>query len=181
MAYSSPFRYAAALLLSLALLLGSCCANNVCDRDDSREDNILLRFSIDGSRSFTAAELDTIIIQRYPRKFTPTTKPEVVILRRTSAQARDTIVLNNNTPFAQTGTAKLNRYRYVIQYLQGVPGTRRVATPVLTIDSVQLRGSLEGAACCTYYKNTQKTVFINNEPVGQDLKPNPVLTITKPR
>jgi len=188
MAHTSPFRSVAAPALGLALLLGGCCANNVCDCNDAQEDAIRLRFSTDatpGNQGFALADLDTIIIQRLPLKVTPTTKPETVTLLRTAAQLRerrDTIVLNNNAPFAQTGAGKLNRYRYVIQYLLRPAAGRPVATTALVIDSVRLRGSLEsqeGSGCCTCYQNTEKTVFLNGNPVGQNIRSIPVLTITK--
>lgn len=163
-------------------MLSGCCANNVCNCQDAQADAIKLRFSTDptpGSRGFALADLDTIIIQRYPKKFTATTRPETVTLLRTAAQIRDSIVLNNNTPFAQTGTSKLNQYRYVVQYLAQVANRKSVPTTVLTIDSVFVRGSLDGSGCCTCYTNTEKTVFLNGNPQGRDIRATPVLVITK--
>ncbi|HEX8657140.1 MAG TPA: hypothetical protein VF690_06390 [Hymenobacter sp.] len=185
MAYTSLFRPVVAPALALALLLGGCCANNVCDCNDAQQDAIRLRFSTDatpGNGGFALADLDTITIQRYPLKTTPTTKPEIVTLIRTAAQLRelrDTIVLNNNAPFAQTGPAKLNRYRYIIQYLARTPAGRPVVDTAMVIDSVRLRGSLESSGCCTCYQNTEKTVFINGNSVGKNITPNAVLPITK--
>jgi hypothetical protein len=188
MAYTSLFRPVVAPTLGLALLLGSCCANNVCDCNDAQQDAIRLRFSTDAT-GFALADLDTIIIQRLPLKVTPTTKPEIVTLIRTEAQLRerrDTIVLNNNAPFAQTGAAKLDQYRYVVQYLVPQPGGRPVATTALEIEGVRLRGSLESSGCCTCYENTEKMVFLKGDtvdlksvPVGAGAKSEPILTITK--
>ena len=94
MALRSLSRFAASVLLGFALLSG-CCANNICDRDDSKEDLIKLEFA----RSFTTADLSTILIQRYPLITNPNTKPEVITLTRQAAQAYDVIELNNTCPF----------------------------------------------------------------------------------
>ncbi|WP_046242945.1 hypothetical protein [Hymenobacter terrenus] len=180
MIHFPPFRFSAFLLVSAALLNG-CCANNVCDCNDAEADAITLRFSTDVAVGgvFAITDLDTIIIQRYPKNFTLSTKPETVTLLRTAAQVRDSILLNNNAPFTQTGGSKLNRYRYVVQYLKQMPGSKPVATTALVIDSVRLRGNLDGSGCCTCYTNTEKTVFLNGDPIGKDVKANSIITINK--
>ena len=155
MAHLLPFRFSTALFFCVALLLSGCCANNVCDCEDAQADAIKLRFA----PRFAAADLDTIIIQRSPLPYNTTAKPETVTLIRTPARARDSVVINNSTPFTQAGSAKLNRYRYVVQYLAQQPKSKPVPTTVLVIDSTRLRGSLAGSGCCTCYTNTQKTVF----------------------
>ena len=160
-----PFRFSTILPLAAALLLGSCCANNECDcKDEPLADAVKLRFlinadSLAGGRGFGRLDLDTIIIQRSPRPFKATMKPETVTLIRTAARARDSVVLNNNTPFAQVTNLKLDRYRYVVQYLKHVPNSKPVATTILVIDSVQSRGRLDGTGCCTCYTNFRKTVY----------------------
>ena len=179
MAYFPIIRFAT-LVISAGVLLSGCCANNVCDCQDAQADAIQLRFSrAAGSTGFAPADLDTIIIQRYPKKFTATTKPEVVTLLRTAAQLRDSIILNNTSPFAQTGSAKLSQYRYVVQYPTQTPGNKPVATTALVIDSVLLRGSFDGTGCCTCYTNTEKKVYLNGRPTGEEIKENPVVVITK--
>jgi hypothetical protein len=181
MAYFPIIRFST-LVITAAALLSGCCANNVCDCQDAQADAIQLRFSTNtalGGRAFAPADLDTIIIQRFPKRFTANTKPEVVTLLRNSAQLRDSIVLNNTTPFAQTGNTKLNQYRYVVQYLTQTPGSKPVPTTALVLDSVLLRGSFDGSGCCTCYTNTEKTVYLNGNRTGQDIKANPILTITK--
>lgn len=163
MAYSLFSRISAVLSFGAVLLLSSCCANNVCDCKDEQADAVNLRFLINADtlatgHSFSKRDVDTIIIQRSPRPYKATTKPETVTLIRTLAQARDTIVLNNATPFGQVGKIKVNGYRYVVQYLQHFPNSKPVATTVLVIDSIYLKGSLSGNGCCTCYTNSQKTV-----------------------
>jgi hypothetical protein len=185
MAYLMLLRCSAASLLSAALLLSGCCANNVCDCNDEQADAIHLRFS----SGFKAADLDTIIIQRSPLPFNATAKAESVTLIRTAAHVRDSLVLNNNTPFAQAGTTKVNRYKYVIQYLTQAPRSKSVPTTALVIDSTKLRGTLAGNGCCTCYTNTEKTVYVTkarkNSPVPDsafvvDLKKRPsYIEVTK--
>ncbi|MFC7669420.1 hypothetical protein ACFQT0_20180 [Hymenobacter humi] len=155
MAHLLPFRFSTLLCLTLALLLSGCCANSVCDCQDEEADAIRLHFA----RGFSSTEADTVIIQRSPLPYQATNKFESVTLIRTAARFRDTIVINNNTPFAQAGTTKLNGYRYEVQYLVPKPKSKPVPTTVLVIDSVRLRGSLDGSGCCTCYTNTAKTVF----------------------
>ena len=160
-----PFRFSTILSLGGALLLSSCCANNECDcKDEPLADAVVLRFlinadSLAGGRGFGRLDVDTIIIQRSPRPFKATIKPETVTLIRTAAQARDSVVLNNNTPFGQVTNFKLNHYRYVVQYLKHLPNSKPIATTIVVIDSVQLKGRLDGTGCCTCYTNSQKTVY----------------------
>ncbi|WP_426061569.1 hypothetical protein [Hymenobacter sp. B1770] len=155
MAYPLSSRFATFICLGLGLLLSSCCANNVCDCQDSEADAVSISFS----PAFSATELDTIILTRAPKLFQASNKVESVTLIRTAARARDAIQLNNATPFGQVGTSKLNEYRYEVQYLVQPPRSKPVPTTVLVIDSVQLKGSLEGNGCCTCYINSQKTAF----------------------
>ena len=79
---------------------------------------------------------------------------------RVAPQLSDTITLNNITPFAQQGTTKLNGYSYRVRFLYHKPGRRNNAALALTIDSVQLRGSLEGNGCCTCYTNSYKAIYV---------------------
>ena len=191
MAYSSFVRVG--LLLGVAAgLLGGCCANNVCNCDDANADAIKLRFSTTAAgptgQTFTAADLDTVVLQRSPLPYSAANKFETVTLYRRAAQAGDSIVLNNGVPFAQVGRTKLNGYRYAVQYLAHpatAPGTKGVLTPILIIDRVVLGGALEGRGCCTCYTNTQKTVYLNGSVTPQNLRTdNPrtdnQLVLTKP-
>lgn len=184
MAHLLPFRPSAALFLGVALLLSGCCANNVCDCQDEQADALELRFGA----GFSAAELDTIVVLRSPLPYKPTTKMETVTLVRAPAQAQTALVLNNGTPFAQVGTAKVNAYRYEIQYLAKLPTGRSVPATVLVIDSTRLRGSLQGDGCCTCYANAEKVVYATRAKKNRsaldsvlvvDLKQTPYLELTK--
>lgn len=166
------------ITLSIGLLLSGCCANNVCDCNDAQEDAIQLRFTMaamPGGPGFSATELDTIIIQRFPKKFTNLTVPESVTLPRTG----EPIVLRNAGPFTQNGAARLSQYRYVVQYFKDVQNSKPVLTTALVIDSVLLKGSYDGSGCCTCYHNTAKSVYRNGNRSAQDIKENPVVTITE--
>ena len=177
MAYLLPFRFSAYSWLGAALLAG-CCANNVCDcPGEAKADIIKLVFA----PSFSPADLDTVMILRYPLKITAATKPETVTYVRTAAQAYDTLFLNNSAPFSQSGSQKLNQYRYLVKYY-ATPRRRRPAT-ALIVDSVALQGSFDGTGCCTCYTNSKKTVVVRKDSASAkttaDLKPRPVLLIAK--
>ncbi|OGX84670.1 hypothetical protein [Hymenobacter glacialis] len=183
MALLSFFRPTTVFLLG-ALLFSGCCANNTCDCQDARADAINLRFS----SAFTAADLDTIVVQRSPLPFSATNKVESVTIIRTAAQLRDTLRINNNAPFPQVSTTKLDGYRYVIQYLTQQPKSKPAATTLLIINEVALSGRLDGDGCCTCYINTEKVVNAT-KPKGAttaadstftiDLNQKPVIELTK--
>ncbi|GAB3844641.1 hypothetical protein GCM10028822_02130 [Hymenobacter terrigena] len=189
MTHLLPFRFSAILLLGLGLLLPGCCANNVCDcPGEAQADAIKLVFSRTDFNK--VADLDTIVLQRYPLVIVPAngtnpgTKPETVTLIRSAAQAYDTIVINNSTPFAQLSTDKLDRYQYYVRYFPA-PHQKRPAF-ALVIDNVALKGNLDGNGCCTCYTNTQKSITTRKDSTASattalttNLKPNPVFTITK--
>lgn len=184
MAYFSPFRLLALSCLGLALpLLNGCCANNVCDRDDSLADAIVVKFSTDTAsatgRGFRRADLDTIILRRYAYPYDPkAVKFDSVILIRSRLRALDSVVLNNATPFAQVNAStKLNAYAYELLYLSHPP-TRGKRTRVVLFNRVLLEGMFEGDGCCTYYTNTRKEVFVNNETTSRNLR-NTKLVLTK--
>jgi len=179
MTHFPPFRPAAFFLAPVLLLLSGCCANNVCDCQDAQADAVELRFS----SAFSAADLDTIVIQRSPLPYQTTTKVESVTLIRTGAHVRDSLLLNNNAPFTQVGTTKLNGYRYVVQYLAQQAQNKPVAATALIIDDIKLSGGLNGNGCCTCYTNTQKTVAAKKDGAAQDsvfdLKRKPYILVTK--
>ncbi len=188
MAYLPSFRFSAVLVSGIALLFSGCCANNVCDNDDSEADAIRLVFS----KAFTAADLDTLVVQRYPLSLTAansqTTKPETVTLIRTTTPGRDSVLLiNNTTPFPQSNTtAKLDQYKYVVRYYAAPRRVQPRSALALIIDNVALKGDFSGDGCCTYYRNSQKTVTSRKDsatttaPRVSDLtQTNSVLTIDK--
>ncbi|WP_201978470.1 hypothetical protein [Hymenobacter rubidus] len=182
MAYLLPSRF---LTLSAALLLSGCCANDVCDCKDAQEDVIQFRFS----SGFSTADLDTVLVQRYPLVITPATKPETVTLIRAASRVYDNIELNNTTPFAQVGAARLNNYKYVVRYY-ATPRQRRSAI-ALIVDKVDLKGSFGGGnstGCCTCYTNLSKAISFRKDSTfaeaadsTRDLKatPTPTFTIRK--
>ena len=192
MTHLLPFRLSAVLLVSLGLLLPGCCANNVCNcPGEAQADALKLVFS---KSDFTVAtDLDTIELQRYPLVIIPAngtnpgTKPEIATLVRSADQAYDTIVINNSTPFAQTGTAKLDQYRYYVRYHPTLPAPRQKrSTFALVIDKVTLKGNLDGNGCCTCYTNSQKVLTTRKDSTASaataqttDLRVLPAITITK--
>lgn len=156
MAYSTILRAAARTLLPV-LLGGGCCANSVCNcPGEDQADAVRLLFAA----GFSRADLDTLVVQRYPKINKTNAKPDVVTLVRTPEHAYDTLFINNSAPFAPRGTTKLDGYSYRVRYLRHATGRRNNAELALVLDSVQLRGSLAGDGCCTCYTNQSKVVFV---------------------
>ena len=181
--FSLPPRFTALLTVAAGLLLSGCCANDVCECNDADADVIELRFASSFSTASGNADLDTVVIQRFPIPLPAGSKPDVVTLIRSAARSRDSIRLNNGTPFTQIGTTRLDGYRYVFQYYTPRPGSKPALTTLVNINSVQLKGSLDGDGCCTCYVNSKKTVFARREGLAQDsvfdLKRTPFLKISK--
>lgn len=192
MTHLLPFRFSAILLLGLGLLLPGCCANNVCDcPGESQADAIKLVFSKDSfPTAADMADLDSVVIQRYPLVIIPAngtnpgTQPETATLIRSAAQAYDTIVINNSTPFAQVSTAKLDQYQYYVRYFPA-PRNKRPAF-ALVIDRVTLKGNLDGNGCCTCYTNSQKVITTRRDSTAStatakttNLRDTPAFIITK--
>ncbi|MBJ6109771.1 hypothetical protein JAO73_12155 [Hymenobacter sp. BT523] len=178
MALSLPFRFATRGALGLlgAALLAGCCANDVCEADDPLADAVQLRFA----KNFSVADLDTVIVLRYPKKFTNTPRPETVTLVRTPAQARDSVLLlNNDAPFSRVGNTNLGAYRYVVQYLAHPNGVNKpVTTTALVIDSIRVQGNYyKTSGCCTNYRNTGKTAYVQGR--AYDLTLFPYLEVPK--
>ena len=181
--FSLPSRFLALLTVAAGLLLSGCCANNVCDCDDTDADMVELRFASSFSTGAGSADLDTVVIQRYPVPLPAGSKPEIVTLIRTAARSRDSIRLNNGTPFPQIGTTRLGGYRYVLQYYATRPGSKPALTTLVNINRIDLKGRLDGDGCCTCYINYGKTVFAQRNDFSPDsafdLKRTPFLLIRK--
>ena len=135
---------------------------------------------------FSPADLDTLVIQRYPLVITRSTRPETVTIFRTtlSSQVSDTLVRNNGTPFAQVGASKLDQYQYYVRYYPSPRSGR--STIVLAIDKIALQGSFDGNGCCTCYNNTKKIVTTRRDSTAStitaietNLKQKRVLLIEK--
>lgn len=173
----------------LAILLAGCCANNVCDCPNEAEADAI-RIVSDSSWFKTPGELDTLVLVRYlrPDAKNPSAtlpKPETVTLIRTAAQiaANDAVVINNATPFSQLGSARLDKFSYVLLYYPGTNPKLRPSKRALTIDSVKLSGSFEGNGCCTCYTNSRKWAFVHdtsNRPSYIDLQKQRAIILKKP-
>lgn len=161
-------------LLAAAVLAG-CCGANSCDCQDYRADALAFQFSADSlnGTGFRRAEIDTILLVRYPHPDDSTTaaatsplrRPDTVRVFRSPATVFATpVVIDNTEPFATRGGRKLGGYRYAIV----VPGQRRrqVPRPPLVkryyIGRVELRGNLQSDGCCTCYQNTRKAFYLDN-------------------
>ena len=145
-------------------MLAGCCANNVCDcPSEAQADAIRIVFN--PSKFTNPDELDTLVVVRYlhydPKKqpaMLP--KPETATIIRTAAQiaANAPLIIDNAAPFSQFGSARLDTFSYVVRYYPGAGPRMRPSKLALVIDSVRLKGSLDGNGCCTCYTNLRKLV-----------------------
>lgn len=153
------------LFVFTAAVLASCCGSVACECDDRYADAIKLQFSADtvaGGKGFRAREIRTVFLVRVPKDTAQRPRADTVAFARTLSQRlRDTLVINNLTPFTRSGNRNLDEYRYEV-YL--APARKGPASFRYRIDSVALNTRLQGDGCCTCYQNTNKLVYSNGSP-----------------
>lgn len=160
------------LLLGAALTVAACCVNNECECRDNTDDAVYLKFSLvdsDGTGpGFTYDELSRFYIRRQPvrgeRETAALPSPDSVLITRTQAQLRDSLILSPTTPFTSSGR-RFDAYRYSIRIVTPKKGQEQFSRFVLSNISVQ--GTFdETSACCTCYRNTKKAFnLIRKVPV----------------
>ena len=168
----------------MLLALAGCCANDICVCDDKLADALCFRFQTGSdAASFQPSEVDTFYIVRITPAATATrtatTKDSVrQVLKlndKGTALLRDTIVINNASPFASSGTTKLNAYTYQITAYQtdkSAAGGRRRYT--FGIKNIQLAGDYSATGCCTCYSNTFKQFDVSQRANSSSTETKPV-------
>lgn len=166
-------------ILVMTTALAACCGSTACDCNDTYADAVGLRFDTLGTSSspaFKVSELRTVFLVR--RLLRPDAQQlllaDTVQLERTTARARQPLILNNTTPFTQSGNRKLDQYSYRIYLAQS--RTAKTHSFDYAIDSVQLRTEYQADGCCTCFNNTRKLVYVNgstspvnlNDPQGEN-------------
>ncbi len=178
-------------LSPLLMLLAGCCANNACNCQDTLEDSIYLTLSDDpaNSKSFTAAELDTVYLLRYnpltagrnydsipltrtlllhQQRHTPLLAYKLGIVGIDTSKGNDkhplttpnTIVLSNASPFVPGATGgKLSSYYYSLVVKD--KSVKPTQTYTFAINQINLKGQFNADGCCTCYKNILKQVRVN--------------------
>lgn len=154
----------------LAAGLASCCGSVACECDDRYAEAVKLQFSADTAgtgKGFTAREIRTVFLVRVPKDMDQQPRADTVAFARANGQRlRDTLVINNLTPFTRSGNRNLNEYRYEV-YL--APARRGPVSFRYRIDSVALNTRLQGDGCCTCYQNTNKLVYSNGSTTPLNL------------
>ncbi|MFD1466844.1 hypothetical protein ACFQ48_01310 [Hymenobacter caeli] len=79
---------------------------------------------------------------------------------RTNAVQTDSLLLNNNLPFTQQGSRKLNTYLYRIEVRRGPGQLLRNDPRRYELTTIRLVGEFDGTGCCTCYRNTSKTAVL---------------------
>ncbi len=191
-----------------ALLLAGCCANNVCDCRDELADAFYFRFDTSGGPGSFAplTELDTVLLKRFALPLDAKGQPlagrgttahidtlnakgsfDLVTIVRATAVRPDVIVLNNNFPFAQSGSRKLSTYLYRIE-VRGAPlGPKQFLKTMprkYELNQIALKGEFYGSGCCTCYRNTLKSATLTDLSTGKvqlpamaNAQPGPVYTL----
>ncbi|MET4106752.1 hypothetical protein [Hymenobacter sp. UYP22] len=147
------------LFVLTAAVLASCCGSVACECDDRYAEAIKLQFSADAVKGFQDREIRNVFLVRVPNDTAQRPRADTVAFTRTNGQRlRDTLVINNLTPFTRSGNRNLNEYRYQVYLAR----TRRDSVFFrYTIDRVALETRLQGDGCCTCYQNTSKLVYTN--------------------
>ncbi|HEX8349196.1 MAG TPA: hypothetical protein VF598_04480 [Hymenobacter sp.] len=162
------------LLSGVTFILAACCGSVPCDKQDDYADALFFRFNLDSlsSQGFRRSDIDTVYIRRYTLPSTTGTPQkgitvETVQLLRANGRYRDSIVINFNTPFASANGLKQNSYRYTVYVLRypAVTKPKVIDTIRYALDNIKIAGNIEGDGCCTYYRNTSKSVEVSQMPV----------------
>ncbi|GAA4369583.1 hypothetical protein GCM10023185_43350 [Hymenobacter saemangeumensis] len=156
-------RFYLSTLLGTVLLAG-CCANNVCDCQDSQADAFYFKFLVDDTGAnplaFRSSEVDTVWMLRFALPLSTAARPprDSVGFIRPAAQAGEPITLNNAAPFAAATNLKLHRYEYELQFRDRSRMLRR-----FRVRNIALQGAFEADGCCTCYRNSRKAAEVNGQ------------------
>ncbi|RSK46879.1 hypothetical protein [Hymenobacter rigui] len=149
-------------ILMTAALVAACCGSVGCECNDRYADAVKLQFSADtagSGKGFRARDIRNVFLVRVPKDTAQRPKADTVAFSGPRAQQlRDTLVINNLTPFTRSGNRNLNEYRYEVYLAPTRRGTKLFS---YKIDSVALNTRLQGDGCCTCYQNTNKLVYVN--------------------
>jgi hypothetical protein len=166
----SFLRYLSAGAASLAL--AGCCANSVCVCNDELADALYFSFQLGGAGGFRATDVDTLLVTRITHpdpktNATPSRETKLLVLPLTSdtlGLKRDSLILNNASPFASAGrTTKLDAYDYRIVAIRTrqVGGRKVTARYLFKVSNIQLAGDYKADGCCTCYENSSKSFSVN--------------------
>ncbi|MCA8829158.1 hypothetical protein [Hymenobacter pini] len=157
-------------VLALTGLVAACCGSVGCECNDRFADAVQLQFSADTAgtgKGFRAQDIRNVFLVRVPKDTAQRPKADTVAFRGPRAQQlRDTLVINNLTPFTRNGNRNLDEYRYEV-YL--APARKGPVAFRYRIDSVALTTRLQGDGCCTCYQNTNKLVYVNGSTTPLNL------------
>ncbi|MDF7810376.1 hypothetical protein [Hymenobacter sp. YC55] len=149
------------LLLIASTALAACCGSVPCDCRDELDDAIIFRFNTDVStiQGFRPEELSTVYILRVPLDTAQRPKSDTIAITGGRRPTVQTVTINNSQPFVQSGSRKLDEYRYTI-YL----GARKAPTESFIVSNIRLEDDFEANKCCTCNINLKKTLMVNGGP-----------------
>ncbi|WP_157530517.1 hypothetical protein [Hymenobacter norwichensis] len=156
----------------MSTALAGCCGSVECACNDRLDDALVFRFNVDGvndpTKSFPLTQLDTVFIRRVPIDTAQRPRADTVAITGRAGYVT-TFTINNNTPFLQNSSRKLDQYDYTI-YL----GNRRRPTQQFVIDTVRVVDDFAGSGCCTCNRNLDKFIRLDGrdynltDPAGDD-------------
>lgn len=151
------------LLFVVSTALAACCGSVACDCRDELDDAVFFRFNLDTatatSPGFRANQLDTVYVQRVPLDTAQRPRADTIRLTGGRRPIVQTVVINNNQPFVQSGSRKLDEYTYKI-YL----GARKAPTDSFVVSNIRLLDDIEGNGCCSCNINIDKRLTVNSGP-----------------
>lgn len=184
------------LLAGAALVLAACCGSVACDCQDQNDDSFYFRFNLDSTSTagFRAAQVQRVYISRS----TPDTIPLVVngtrvvrngiprdtivmlsdtaIITRPARQVADPVIIGNTTPFTARAGQKVNSSTYSIFVLRAPRDTVRYQ-----LTNLAITGDFEADGCCACYRNTNKTLRVDDSPFdATSEEPKPYTLNNKP-
>ena len=156
----------------LAFGAAACCGSVACDDRDRNADTLFFRFA----PTVTPEAIQTVYIVRTftpnpntipaPTSLEPVRDTARLISNPVSPSDNDTLAIGNNTPFTATANRKLNAYSYEIYTLVSPTDTTKALR--FTVSNILLQGGFNDEdGCCTYYKNTKKTIRLSNGKLVQ--------------
>ena len=148
------------LLFVVSTALAACCGSVACDCRDNLDDAIAFRFNTNTTtpQGFRPEELDTVYIRRVPLDTAQRPRADTVLLTGGRSLFVSSFLINNGTPFGQSGTRKLDQYTYKI-YL----GRRRAPKDSFVLKDIQIEDRFAGDGCCTCNLNTRKDLRVDGQ------------------
>jgi hypothetical protein len=160
------------LLFVFSTALAACCGSVACVCDDNVDDALFFRFALDTATTnpnptgFRPNDLDTVYIQRVPLDTAQRPRADTVVILGGRLGFVPTLVINNASPFPQSGTRKLDQYTYKIllasRRQRSNPRYREIKS--FSVTNIKVEDEFISKSCCTCNNNIQKDLTLDGQP-----------------